>query len=162
MPEIKVGDKIPSGQVLFENDPSGKVEVDQLVKGKKVIIFGVPGAFTPGCSKTHLPGYITDADKIRSKGIDEIICVSVNDPFVQAAWGENQKAAGKVRMLADPTAAFTTALGLDFAGAAAVLGGVRSKRYSIIVDDGKVTQVNVEPESAPTGLTCSLASAIKL
>jgi len=160
-PVIKVGERIPSGLVLFENDPTGKVQVDELLKGKKVAIFGVPGAFTPGCSKTHLPGFVADAEKIKGKGINEIVCVSVNDPFVMQAWGEAHQAAGKVRMLADTTAAFTKALGLDIDKTEA-LGSVRSKRYSVIIEDGVVTQLNVEPESAPTGLTCSLASALKL
>lgn len=129
-----------------------------LCKGKRVVFFGLPGAFTPGCSATHLPGYVQKADAIKAKGVAEIVCVSVNDPFVMAAWGAAHKAEGKVRMLADTNAELTKALGVDMN--LAVLGGVRSKRWSAIVDDGAITAWNLEPESAPTGLTCSLAPAI--
>jgi len=154
---IKVGDKIPSVD-LFEGTPGGKVNIADLVKGKKAIIFGVQGAFTPGCSKTHLPGYIQDSDAIRKKGVGEIICVSVNDPFVMAAWGEANKAGpAKVRMLADTTGAFTKAIDLQI-DMTPVLGGVRSKRYAMVVDNGVVNVLDVEPDG--TGLTCSLANNI--
>ena len=119
-------------------------------------MFGVPGAFTPGCSKTHLPGYVADAARIKGKGVAEIVCVSVNDPFVMAAWGEAHGATGKVRMLADTTGAFTKALGLDL-DLTAALGGVRCKRFSAIVEDGTVTTLNLESAEAPTAMTCSLA-----
>jgi len=158
---LKVGDRIPSGLSLYENNPGNKVSVDELIKGKRVAIFGVPGAFTPGCSKTHLPGFVADAEKIKSKGISEIVCIAVNDPFVMAAWGEAHQAGGKVRMLADTTAEFSKALGVDL-DLTAKLGSVRCKRFSLIADDGVITQLNVEPENEPTGLTCSLASALKL
>lgn len=118
----------------------------------------MPGAFTPGCSKTHLPGFIAAADSMRAKGVAEIVCVSVNDPFVMAAWGEAHGAAGKVRMLADTNAELTKALGMDIE--LAVLGGVRSKRWAALVDDGAITVWSPEPEAAPTGLTCSLAPAL--
>ena len=157
-----VGETFPKGLKLYENKPDGVVNVDDLLAGKKVILFGVPGAFTPGCSKTHLPGYIADSEKFKSKGVDEIVCVSVNDPFVMAAWGEQHHAAEKgVRMLADTKAEFVKSLGLglDLTDA---LGGVRSKRFSIVVDNGVIKQVNVEPENDPTGLTCSLAAKIQL
>lgn len=154
---IKVGDKLPSVD-LFEGTPGGKVNIGELAQGKKLVIFGVPGAFTPGCSKTHLPGYISDADKIRAKGVAEIVCVSVNDPFVMAAWGEaNNAGPAKVRMLADTTGAFTKAIDLSL-DMTPVLGGVRSKRYSMIVDNGVVKAIEVEPDG--TGLTCSLANNI--
>lgn len=154
---IKVGDKLPDAD-LFENAPNGKVTTSELTAGKKVIIFGVPGAFTPGCSKTHLPGYVADYDKFKGKGIDEIACVSVNDPFVMAAWGKDQNADGKVRMLADTVGAFTKALDLEAPNLAPVLGNVRSKRFSMLVEDGVVKVLNVEPDG--TGLTCSLANGI--
>jgi len=159
--QIAAGDAFPKGITLQEKNPGDNVELDALLAGKKVIVFGVPGAFTPGCSRTHLPGYITDSEKMRAAGIDEIICVSVNDAFVMQAWGEQQQAAGKVRMLADTTGELTRRLGLaiDLTGK---LASVRSKRYSLLVEDGVVTQANVEPAEAPTGLTCSLAAAIKL
>ncbi|XP_011158118.1 peroxiredoxin-5, mitochondrial [Solenopsis invicta] len=154
---IAVGDKLPSVD-LFENTPSEKVNLAQVAAQKKIIIFGVPGAFTPGCSKTHLPGYVTKADELKSKGISEIFCISVNDPFVMAAWGKEHGATGKVRMLADPKSEFTDAmdLGVDLA----VLGGKRSKRYSMIVENGTVKELNVEPDN--TGLSCSLADRIKV
>ncbi|XP_067009738.1 peroxiredoxin-5, mitochondrial [Anabrus simplex] len=154
---IKVGEKIPSVD-LFENNPTNKVNIAQLCAGKKVVIFAVPGAFTPGCSKTHLPGYVAQADEMKKKGVAEIICVSVNDPFVMEAWGTAHKTAGKVRMLADPNAAFTKAV--DLQTDLPPLGGLRSKRYSMLVENGVVKELNVEPDG--TGLSCSLADKIKL
>jgi len=150
---IKVGEKLPSVE-LFEATPADKVNIADAVKGKRVVIFGVPGAFTPGCSKTHLPGYVQRADEIKKKNIGEIICVSVNDPFVMGAWGEANGAKGKVRMLADPNAAFTKAVDLDF-DLTAVLGSIRSKRYAMLVDNGVVKALEIEPDN--TGLTCSIA-----
>ena len=123
MAPVAVGDKVPS-VTLFEDSPGGKVELGSLCAGKKVVMFGVPGAFTPGCSKTHLPGYVAAADDLKTKGVDEIVCVSVNDPFVMEAWGKEQSAGGKVRMLADTTADLTKALGLEL-DLTAVLGNVR-------------------------------------
>lgn len=154
---IAVGDKVPAVD-LFEDTPANKVNLAKIAAGKKVIVFAVPGAFTPGCSKTHLPGYIQRAGELKSKGIAEIFCIAVNDPFVMAAWGKEHGAEGKVRMLADPAAAFTDAvdLGVDLA----VLGGKRSKRYSMILEDGVVKELNVEPDN--TGLSCSLADHIKV
>uniref|UniRef100_B3P0D6 Peroxiredoxin-5 n=2 Tax=Drosophila erecta TaxID=7220 RepID=B3P0D6_DROER len=153
---VKVGDSLPAVD-LFEDSPANKINTGDLVNGKKVIIFGVPGAFTPGCSKTHLPGYVSSADELKSKqGVDEIVCVSVNDPFVMSAWGKEHGAAGKVRLLADPAGGFTKAL--DVTIDLPPLGGVRSKRYSLVVENGKVTELNVEPDG--TGLSCSLANNI--
>jgi len=156
MAPISVGDKIPS-VTLFEGNPGGKVELAEMCTGKKCILFGVPGAFTPGCSKTHLPGYINAAENLKANGFQEIICVSVNDPFVMEAWGESQGATGKVRMLADTCGELTKAMDLEL-DLAAVLGNIRSKRYSMVVEDGIVTKVNIEPDG--TGLTCSLADNI--
>jgi len=158
MPEVKVGDSLPS-VVLYENAPDNKINISELAANKKVIIFGVPGAFTPGCSKTHLPGYVSKAGEFKSSGVDEIVCVSVNDPFVMAAWGENQNASGKVRMLADTCCEFTKSLGLEL-DISAVLGSVRCKRFSMLVQDGVVKQLNIEPDN--TGLTCSLAEKISI
>lgn len=124
---------------------------------KKIIVFAVPGAFTPGCSKTHVPGFVQKADELKKSGIAEIVCVSVNDPFVMSAWGKDQNASGKVRMLADPAAAFTKAANLSID--LPPLGGVRSKRYSMVVENGVVKSLNVEPDG--TGLSCSLADKIK-
>jgi len=153
---IKVGDKLPA-VTLFEGTPDGKVDLAELFAGKRGVIFGVPGAFTPGCSKTHLPGYVEKADQIKSLGIELIVCVAVNDPFVMAAWGQAHKADGKVLMLADTTAAFAKATGLSI-DLSAVLGNVRCKRFSMVVDDGNVVRLDVEPDG--TGMTCSLADNI--
>ncbi|XP_018910189.1 peroxiredoxin-5, mitochondrial isoform X2 [Bemisia tabaci] len=154
---MQVGDQIPCAE-LYEDTPANKINIAEYVKGKKIVLFAVPGAFTPGCSKTHLPGYVADADKLKSKGISEIICVSVNDPFVMGAWGKDQNVNGKVKLLADPSAAFTKALELDTD--IPPLGGTRSKRYSMVIDDGKVTQLNVEPDG--TGLSCSLSKSLNV
>lgn len=153
---IQPGDKLPSVTV-YENTPKDGVDIAELFAGKKGILFAVPGAFTPGCSKTHLPGYVDDFEKYKAKGVDVIACVSVNDPFVMAAWGESAKAEGKVRMLADTRAEFTKAVEMDM-DATPFLGNIRSKRYSLIVEDGVVTAVNVEPSG--TGLTCSLSNVL--
>lgn len=149
-----------SGDItLFEDSPANKVTTEQLLTGKKVILFGVPGAFTPGCSRTHLPGYIADADKFKAKGIDEIVCVTVNDAFVAGAWKVANNAEGKVRILADSHAALTKALGveLDLSGPFGV-HGLRSKRYSAYVVDGEIKEFNIEPDN--TGLTCSLSNSL--
>ncbi|XP_043468218.1 peroxiredoxin-5, mitochondrial [Leptopilina heterotoma] len=153
---IAVGDKIPSVD-MYENSPANKVNLVKEGAGKKIIVFAVPGAFTPGCSKTHLPGYVQKASELKSKGIADIYCIGVNDAFVMAAWGKDQGAEGKVRMLADPSAAFTDALELSVD--LPPLGGKRSKRYSMVVEDGVVKELNVEPDN--TGLSCSLADKIK-
>ncbi|XP_065342706.1 peroxiredoxin-5, mitochondrial [Cloeon dipterum] len=152
---ISVGDKVPSVD-LYEASPANKVNIAELCAKKKVIIFAVPGAFTPGCSKTHLPSYVSNADNLKGKGVDEIVCVAVNDPFVMEAWGVAQNAKGKIRMLADTKAEFTKAVELDMD--IAPLGGVRSKRYSMVVENGTVQSINVEPDG--TGLSCSLADRI--
>ncbi|TRY63311.1 hypothetical protein TCAL_04298 [Tigriopus californicus] len=158
MAPVKVGDAVPSVE-LYEGAPDKKVDLAELTKSGKSIIFGVPGAFTPGCSKTHLPGFVAKADELKGKGIKEIICVAVNDPFVMGAWGENQKADGKVRMLADTHGKLAQALDLEV-DLAAVLGTKRMKRFSMVVEDGKVTEANIEPDG--TGMTCSLAEKISV
>jgi peroxiredoxin len=117
--------------------------VSELGKGKRVVIFGLPGAFTPTCSAKHVPGYVSNIDKLKAKNVDEVWCVSVNDAFVMGAWGREQKASGKVRMMADGSAIFTKALGLDMDLTARGMG-IRSQRYSMLVEDGVVKAVNVE------------------
>merc|ERR1712213_50070 len=156
MAPVQVGDAVPSVD-LFEGAPDQKVNLAEVCKDGKVVIFGVPGAFTPGCSKTHLPGYVSTAEDLKAKGIKDIFCVAVNDPFVMAAWGENQNADGKVRMLADTCGDLTKALELEL-DLAKVLGNVRCKRFSMLVEDGKVSKVNIEPDG--TGMTCSLAESL--
>ncbi|KAM4620068.1 peroxiredoxin-5, mitochondrial [Polymixia lowei] len=154
---IKVGESLPAVEVQ-EGEPGNKVAMDQLFKAKKGVLFAVPGAFTPGCSKTHLPGFVQQAEELKSKGVQEVACIAVNDAFVMAAWGKEHGADGKIRMLADPTGAFTQAVDLllDSDQIVQVLGNKRSKRYSMLVVDGVVKKINVEPDG--TGLTCSLAS----
>ncbi|MEQ1505822.1 MAG: peroxiredoxin [Myxococcota bacterium] len=152
---IHVGDRLPSA-ALHEGNPKTLIDPAAAFATGKVVVFGVPGAFTPGCDKTHLPGYVADREKLAAKGVTQVVCVSVNDAFVMAAWGAAHHADGKVRMLADPTGAFTRALGLDVDAPA--LGGVRSKRYAMVVENGVVTHLDVEPDGF--GLTCSLAPAL--
>ncbi len=148
---IKVGDRLPAGTLMeyFDVEKDGcsigpnPVKVEDLTKGKKVVIFGLPGAYTPTCSAKHVPGYLANYDELKAKGVDEISCVSVNDAFVMAAWGQDRRPIGKVRMLGDGSADFAKKLGLelDLTGAGM---GVRMNRFSMLVDDGVVKQVNVE------------------
>jgi peroxiredoxin len=145
---IKVGDKIPSVSLQHKTaDGVQSVSTDDFFKGKKVVLFAVPGAFTPTCSAKHLPGFVKNADAIKAKGVDEIACVAVNDAFVMDAWGQGQNAGGKVTMLADGSAKFAKALGLDLDLMERGLG-TRSQRYAMVVDNGKVTLLNVEEAGA--------------
>jgi len=148
---IKVGDTLPAGTLseFIEVEGNGcsvgpnSFKVEELVKGKKIAIFGLPGAFTPTCSAKHVPGYLAHYDALKAKGIDEIWCISVNDAFVMGAWGREQKAAGKVRMMADGSGAYAQALGLTLDLTARGMG-VRSDRYSMLVVDGVVKSLNRE------------------
>jgi glutaredoxin/glutathione-dependent peroxiredoxin len=148
---IKVGDRLPDGTLteLISDDRPGctvgpnTFNVGDLAKGKKVVIFGLPGAFTPTCSAKHVPSYVQSIDMLKARGVDEVWCVSVNDAFVMGAWGKEQKADNKVRMMADGSAVFTKALGLEMDLTARGMG-VRSQRYSMLVDNGVVKALNVE------------------
>lgn len=141
---IAVGDKIPSVTIQRKTaDGIDQVSTDAYFAGRKVVLFAVPGAFTPTCSQKHLPGFIADADAITAKGVDEIACVSVNDAFVMEAWGAAHGAGGKVTMLADGSAVLAKALGLELDLVEKGLG-TRSQRYAMVVDDGTVTLINVE------------------
>lgn len=150
---IKIGDRLPEGTLseFIETETQGctlgpnTFNVNDLIKGKKIAIFGLPGAFTPTCSAQHVPGYVKHFDQLKSKGIDEVWCISVNDPFVMGAWGREQNSIGKVRMMADGNASFTKALGLD-ADFSKYGMGIRSQRYSMLVEDGVVKQLNIEAE----------------
>jgi glutaredoxin/glutathione-dependent peroxiredoxin len=143
---IQIGDKIPSVTLKQMTSEGPKdITTDELFRGKKVALFAVPGAFTPACSQRHLPGFVDRASDIKAKGIDEIVCVAVNDIFVMTAWGKEQRAEGKVRLLADGSGDFVRALGLELDLSKMGLG-TRSKRYSMLVDNGVVKSLNVEQQ----------------
>ena len=141
---IKVGDRIPDAAFtrMTANGPAPITTAD-LFNGKKVVVFGVPGAFTPTCSNKHLPGYLAQHDVIKAKGIDTIACLAVNDVFVMDAWARANDAGDRILMLADGNGAFIRAVGLEFDLSGFGMG-TRSKRFSMVVDDGVVTQLNVE------------------
>ena len=140
---IQVGDKIPASnfKVMSEEGPKD-ISSEEIFAGKKVVFFAVPGAFTPGCSMTHLPGFVVSADAIKAKGADTIACMSVNDAFVMGAWGVNQNAE-EILMLADGNGDFTSAIGMEL-DASGFGMGQRAKRFGMIVDDGTVTYVGIE------------------
>jgi peroxiredoxin len=149
---IKVGDKLPGGTLRESTgyDESSHcptspqtVDVEALTRGKKVVIFGLPGAYTPTCSGKHVPGYLEALQALKSKGVDEVVCMSVNDAYVMAAWGRDQKAEGRIRMLGDGAAEYTKKLGLDLDLTSGGMG-IRCKRFSMLVEDGVVKKLNVE------------------
>jgi peroxiredoxin len=148
---IKVGDKLPSGALseYVEVETAGctigpnEFKTDDLTRGKKVVIFGLPGAFTPTCSAKHVPSYLQNIDRLKAKGVAEVICMAVNDAFVMGAWAREQKTAGKVRMMGDGSANYTKALGLEFDLTARGLG-LRCQRFSMLVDNGVVKILNIE------------------
>jgi peroxiredoxin len=154
---IKAGDALPDVKLkeMGEGGPKD-VSIGELTKGRTVVFFAVPGAFTPTCSMKHLPGFVEKAAELRSKGVDEVVCLSVNDPFVMGAWGKDQNAAGKVRMLADGNGDFTKALGLTLDGSGFGMG-LRSQRYALVAKDGVVEHLFVE---AGPGLTVSSAESV--
>ncbi|HWK75340.1 MAG TPA: peroxiredoxin [Povalibacter sp.] len=141
---IKVGDKMPSGTLtLATSEGPQKISADDYFKGKKVVLFSVPGAFTPTCDAKHLPGFVEKAADLKGKGVDKIACLAVNDVFVMKAWGKAQAVDGKVDMLADGNAEYTKSLGLEL-DASGFGMGTRGQRFALVVDDGVVKQVNVE------------------
>lgn len=148
---IKVGDTLPEGELseFIEIETEGctlgpnKFKVSELTKGKKIVVFGLPGAYTPTCSAKHVPGYRDHIADFKAKGVDEIWCVSVNDAFVMGAWAKDQKTAGKVRMFGDGSATWAKALGLDM-DATAFGMGIRMRRFSMLVDNGVVKTLNLE------------------
>jgi glutaredoxin/glutathione-dependent peroxiredoxin len=144
---IKIGDKLPAADFMNKTaDGPQKLSTDVVFAGRKVVLFGVPGAFTPTCSMNHLPGFLTDFDAIKAKGVDTIACVSVNDVHVMDAWGKQTGAQGKILMLADGNGEFARATGLDLDLNVAGMG-LRNKRYSMIVENGVVKQLNIEDKS---------------
>ncbi len=154
---IKVGETIPTMKLMMAS-PEGPKEVttDQLFKGKKVVLFGVPGAFTPTCSAKHLPGFVENAAAFRAKGVDTVACIAVNDAFVMNAWGAQQGVGENVAMLADGSGMFTKALGLELD----LMGrgmGMRSQRFALVAENGKVTHLAVEP---PGGFEVSKAESV--
>ena len=161
---IKVGDKLPDGTLteMIDTETAGctigpnSFAVADLVKGKKIAIFGLPGAFTPTCSAKHVPGYVANYDKLKTKGVDEIWCIAVNDAFVMGAWGKEQGTGDNIIMLADGSAAFTKALGLELDLVPRGMG-VRSQRFALVAVDGKVTHLAVEP---PGGFDVSKAESL--
>jgi peroxiredoxin len=148
---IKVGDRLPEGtlQEFIEVEGNGctvgpnTFKVQDLVKGKKIAIFGLPGAFTPTCSAKHVPSYLTNLDKLKAKGVDEVWCLAVNDAFVMHAWAKDQKAQGKIRFMGDGSADYAKKLGLELDLMARGMG-TRMQRFSMLVDDGVVKQLNIE------------------
>ncbi len=156
---IAVGDKLPDA-TFVEIGAAGPapVSVSDLTKGKKIALFAVPGAYTPTCHAKHVPSFVAAAEQLAGKGVDQIVCVSVNDPFVMKAWGEATGAsAAGIRMLADASADFTKAIGLDFSAPPVGLLS-RSQRYSMFIEDGVVKVLNVE--GSPGEATCSLGEAL--
>ena len=142
---IAVGDKVPDVEVMTMG-PEGpqSVRTGEVLGTGKVVLFAVPGAFTPGCSKIHLPGYVQHGDELKAKGVSTIACIAVNDPWVMEAWGDAQGATGKILMLADGNGDFAQAMGLEVDLSVAGLGS-RSQRYAAVIDDGVITSLDVEP-----------------
>lgn len=155
---IQIGDKIPSVKLTTVSDQGPRpITTDDFFGGKKIVVFAVPGAFTPTCSEQHLPGFVQHADEILGKGVDAIACLSVNDAFVMGAWAKSGSAGDKITMLADGNADLTKALGLELDGSSFGMG-IRAKRFSMIVEDGVVKALNIEPSGA--GLEVSGADKI--
>ena len=156
--KLKIKDQIPDIEIfhLADGEPQTSKIRDILGKGK-IILFGLPGAFTSTCSKLHLPGYVANADKIKAKGIDNIFCLSVNDPFVMNAWGEANNAAGKITMLSDPYLSFTKAIGAEVDRNSKGMG-IRSNRYVMLIENLKVVKLRVEKETKQ----CNLSSADRI
>ena len=157
MSQIKVGDAIPSMKLMRATaDRPKEISTEDLFKGKKVVLFAVPGAFTPTCSAKHLPGFVEHAAAIKAKGVDAIVCLSVNDAFVMGAWGKSAGVTDDITMVADGSAALTKAMGLELDLVTRGMG-VRSQRFALIAEDGKVTALNIE---APGDFKVSSAEAI--
>ena len=154
---IEVGGKVPSVKVkVVRGDGTKEANTTELFAGKKVVLFAVPGAFTPTCSARHLPGYVQNNEALRAKGVDTIACLAVNDVFVMTAWAKDQAVDSHITMLADGSGTFTKALGLELDLTARGLG-VRSQRYAMVVRDGRITHLNVE---APGGFEVSRAETV--
>ena len=154
---IKVGDKVPAAKLQIKTKDGVQTKTtDELFGGKKVVLFALPGAFTPTCSAKHLPGFVNNFQAIKAKGVDAIACLSVNDAFVMDAWGKDQNVEDKVMMLADGNADFTKAVGLTMDGTGYGMG-TRSQRYAMVIDQGVIKALNVE---APGAFEVSSAESI--
>jgi peroxiredoxin len=151
---IKPGEKLPNATFrVMGADGMKEVSTNDIFKGKKVVLIGMPGAFTPTCHRNHLPGYIEQADQFRGKGVDTIAVTTTNDHFVMGAWSKAAGGDGKVVFLADGNGEFAKAIGLAFDGSGRGMGGVRSQRYSMVVDDGTVKVLNVEQNAGEAKIT---------
>ena len=151
---VAVGDRIPDVEIrIMGPDGPALIRTGTALGSGKVVLFAVPGAFTPGCSKIHLPGYVDHAPELKAKGVSVIACVSVNDPWVMAAWADARGVGDSILMLADGNAEFTRAMGLERDGAAAGLG-IRSRRYAAVLEDGVITALEVEPKSGVDVSSC--------
>ena len=153
--KLKENEKIPNSEIfVLENGEPNKIKIEELLRGKKAIIFGLPGAYTSVCSAKHLPGYINMYQKYRDKGIDLIICISVNDPFVMSAWGKENNVGDKIIMVGDPFLNFTKAIGAEVDKSGRGLG-VRSNRYTMLVDNMKVIKLQEEKDTG----SCEISAA---
>jgi peroxiredoxin len=152
---IAVGDKVPDVEVrtLGDDGMPKPVHTGEVLGSGKVVLFAVPGAFTPGCSKVHLPGFVQGADDVLAKGVDRIVCIAVNDAWVMDAWGKSQGAGDKILMLADGNGDFTKAMGLEFDGGGVGLGK-RSQRYAAVIENGVITELDVEPKAGVDVSSC--------
>ncbi len=153
---IKVGDRIPAANLSYLQDGVKSISTDEIFGGKTVVMFSVPGAFTPTCSARHLPGFVENLDELKAKGVDSVVCLSVNDAFVMDAWRNSQNVPEEILMLADGNAAFAKSLGLEL-DASKFGMGVRSQRFALVAKDGVVTQLNIE---APGEFKVSSAEAV--
>ena len=153
--KLKENENLPSEEIfVLEGGEPIKKSIEEYTKGKKVIIFGLPGAYTSVCSAKHLPGYVKNIDAFKSKGIDHVICMSVNDPFVMSAWGKEHNVGDKIVMAGDPFLTFTKAIGADVDKSARGLG-IRSNRYTMLVENGKVTKLQEEEDTG----ACEISAA---
>ena len=151
---ISIGDKLPDATFkTMTADGAKDMTTNEIFAGKRVVLFGVPGAFTPGCDRVHLPGFVEQADELFAKGVNQVACIAVNDAFVMDAWGKAHNVGEKIVMLADGNGDFTKAMGLELDGSAFGLGS-RSKRYAAIIDDGKVTRIDVDEAGGVVESSC--------
>ena len=153
--KLKENENLPSEDIfVLENGEPTKKNITEYTKGKKAIIFGLPGAYTSVCSAKHLPGYVKNIDAFKNKGIDHVICMSVNDPFVMSAWGKEHNVGDKIVMAGDPFLTFTKSIGADVDKSARGLG-IRSNRYTMLVEDGQVTKLQEEEDTG----ACEISAA---